>query len=809
MKDKNFVNHLYLKIEPKKSSSVQLYLVSRSADLQDAIRQIFIDELGFGQVPNYFDIDTTKEVRFCGANLKNSGAVQTLENDSYHIKTTEKGGLYVKYNSYYGDQRSGCFIVDVNNTTGNDYLKRKQCSFFPLGLRYKKRYAEGNWNTENLVVPAYDLDGNEQSYQTIQPNGRKMNAKGKALKGNFFPVYHGDWRTGQIIYLAEGLATAISIYEATNQPCLVVFGTGGFLAVIRAIKTRYPELEERLVWAGDNDALAVRIPQYIAGSKLRYVLPYLPAFNKSIPTENKGNDFNDLFVCCGAEETKRQLENLIQAESIAPNNKLARFIQRAPSQPPSQPRKSQKQVEADEAGELVVTGEIKIKDCYLMVNQNALYYKEQRDIVVYDNMAATKPYFAYYHENRIQSVVFKKTRPAHETFVEKGARFYNAYASSEKGPGCPEKGKIIHAFVVSTFPHSYEYLEQFSACLLQDPEVLLNRYPVLVGPQGTGKSSYATLLSKLLGIEYCHDTMASTIAGRFGGPELSNKMLVVGNELNIDLLKKEGTYDNFNHRVGDKRISAEKKGRDEVQETRTANYIFTSNHTTQVAKYINERRLRWVASRSTPPKNQSIFDKIYHLFEDQEAIDGYRNNYIKKVDFSISDLRNPHNGLEDALRLAEHGSDNYLNFINSININDFGSIALDDLAAFANANDSNFKNLLSSDDSRQRNALNTFKNRIKNIMISRGWDVMQVRHNGRRRSLINPKVARYTHMANNPTIPCNALQLKFIYNMHEKIADTEDDFELEYLKRLTIMDRELYVERVIKEYEDNFGPLKT
>ena len=99
--------------------------------------------------------------------------------------------------------------------TDNFYIQRK-------GLRssYGAKASGGA-----LVLPLYDRDGKICSLQYISESGKKYQPGGK-VKGCYWCVGEGAPR-----FLAEGFATAASVYEATGKPCLVAFSAGNLKAV--------------------------------------------------------------------------------------------------------------------------------------------------------------------------------------------------------------------------------------------------------------------------------------------------------------------------------------------------------------------------------------------------------------------------------------------------------------------------------------------------------------------------------------------------------------------------------------------------
>lgn len=101
-------------------------------------------------------------------------------------------------------------------TTDNFYIKKKQ-----LHGTYGARA-----NGKDLVLPLMDMDGRICSLQTInEEKGKRYWTNGKT-KGCFWMIGEGD-----PVYMAEGFATAASVYEATGKPCIVAFSAGNLKPV--------------------------------------------------------------------------------------------------------------------------------------------------------------------------------------------------------------------------------------------------------------------------------------------------------------------------------------------------------------------------------------------------------------------------------------------------------------------------------------------------------------------------------------------------------------------------------------------------
>jgi len=112
-----------------------------------------------------------------------------------------------------------------------------------------------------ILVPARDIDGQLWSVQTINHDGTKRFQK-NARKVGLMHVVDPKGRIGEkpvksqvlgkgTIIIAEGYATAASVFEATKQPTVAAFDAGNLKPVAEAIRAKYPDA--KIVIAADND----------------------------------------------------------------------------------------------------------------------------------------------------------------------------------------------------------------------------------------------------------------------------------------------------------------------------------------------------------------------------------------------------------------------------------------------------------------------------------------------------------------------------------------------------------------------------
>jgi len=118
-----------------------------------------------------------------------------------------------------------------------------------------------------------------------------------------------------LIYLCEGVATALSILLAKPESLVIVaYDCGNLKQVTQNILIKYHS--KKVVIAGDNDLTK---PRNIGKEKAEEVAKefslevVLPSFKD---VSDKSSDFNDLYQLEGIEEVKRQLSNLTSSDDL-------------------------------------------------------------------------------------------------------------------------------------------------------------------------------------------------------------------------------------------------------------------------------------------------------------------------------------------------------------------------------------------------------------------------------------------------------------------------------------------------------------
>ena len=101
-----------------------------------------------------------------------------------------------------------------------------------------------------LVVPLYDADGTLASLQYIDHAGGKLYHPGGQTGGKFWMV--GATDAPGTIYMAEGFATAATIHEHTDRPCVVSYSASNLVAATQAMRERFGVTQD-IVIVADHD----------------------------------------------------------------------------------------------------------------------------------------------------------------------------------------------------------------------------------------------------------------------------------------------------------------------------------------------------------------------------------------------------------------------------------------------------------------------------------------------------------------------------------------------------------------------------
>lgn len=139
------------------------------------------------------------------------------------------------------DTAEAIWVSGMGASPDHPYLARKG-----VGVHGTRVTGDGR-----LIAPLYTADGKIASLQYIDADGNKLYHSGGQTGGCFWMV--GTMDEPGTLYIAEGFATAATIHEITNRPCIVAYSASNLVPVTGSMRERYGSMQE-LVIVADNDA---------------------------------------------------------------------------------------------------------------------------------------------------------------------------------------------------------------------------------------------------------------------------------------------------------------------------------------------------------------------------------------------------------------------------------------------------------------------------------------------------------------------------------------------------------------------------
>jgi hypothetical protein len=120
-------------------------------------------------------------------------------------------------------------------------------------------------------------------------------------------------------------------------------------------------------------------------------------------------------------------------------------------------------------------------------------------------------------------------------------------------------------------------LREWMAWLVQHPEQRIGWAPVLVGPEGCGKSLIVKALVACLGRKYVSEVGPSAFTDNFNNHS-EGKLLVVGEEIRVSGQNRYQILDSLKTRITNDFIDVRAMRQDRRTILNTASYLFCSNH---------------------------------------------------------------------------------------------------------------------------------------------------------------------------------------------------------------------------------------
>ena len=188
-------------------------------------------------------------------------------------------------------------------------------------------------DNDNLIIPV--LYENEiVNLQSINQDGGKRFLAGGQVQGAYAFIGKAEDVEKVGVVMAEGYATAASIYEATGKPVIIAFDAGNMVAVAERLAQNLPQ-NVPVVVAVDNDASQTGIKKArqavaLLGDRATAIQPeftmtQIQQYQKGKGVDEKGrpplpSDFNDLHQLAGLEAVRQTFKegiNLVPKPDIS------------------------------------------------------------------------------------------------------------------------------------------------------------------------------------------------------------------------------------------------------------------------------------------------------------------------------------------------------------------------------------------------------------------------------------------------------------------------------------------------------------
>lgn len=196
----------------------------------------------------------------------------------------------------------------------HSYFKNKQV-IACTGLRYGTYEFD---NQPSILIPFKNVNGQLRAIGYIKEDHTKPFAKGSKTSGAFFVVNNQDHVQAKKAYIAEGLATALTIHKAIkfDEPNSIVISCGSLgnmLPTIKSLRLKYKNI--KLIACPDQGEAGRTVTQKILQQNISNLKIIMPKFD-GLQANDKDTDFNDLQNLVGIETVKQQLQdNMPQVQS--------------------------------------------------------------------------------------------------------------------------------------------------------------------------------------------------------------------------------------------------------------------------------------------------------------------------------------------------------------------------------------------------------------------------------------------------------------------------------------------------------------
>lgn len=470
----------------------------------------------------------------------------------------------------------------------SEYLKRKGVQAH--GVRFSPQGA--------MVIPMLDVAGRIHGLQIIrgkQPAGTKRKLDKEfwpsgLIKKHHFHLLGMVGMVTPIILVAEGYATAASLFEATGLPVAVAFDAGNLGPVATALRARYKKAQ--ILICADDDAFSDGNPGVTCASAAAlgvggaYAAPrFADDAARRAAFEAKGTkitDFNDLHLAEGLHVVRIQIEARL--------TELGWRMQaaRAASRPQGEG------VEKDPLKPIETVDEL-LDRFALVYGQGGSVFDHQEHIMLAlsdmrDACLRREVHRAWceHPDKQIVRVSEVGFDPA-GTDTEVKCNLWAGWPTTPKAGKCDHLLDLLRYMCAGETKSEelYQWVLKWIAYPIQHPGAKMKTTLVIHGPQGTGKNMFFEALMAIYG-RYGRVIDQSAIEDKFND-WASGKLFLIADEVvaRSDLYHVKNKLKAF---ITGEWIRINPKNRAAYDERNHVNMVFLSNEAMPVVLEEDDRR---------------------------------------------------------------------------------------------------------------------------------------------------------------------------------------------------------------------------
>lgn len=512
----------------------------------------------------------------------------------------------------------------------NDYFQAKQIQAH--GLRFTD---EGT-----ALIPMCDVAGRIRSLQYIYDSHSEF-VKSKKRNKDF---HYGGGKKGfhhliggipsTVLLVAEGYATAATLYEATNLPVAVCFDAGNIAPVVEAFRKRYWHKINILICA-DNDDLAncteckavVNLTENVeicpscarphkrinAGVKAAHetaflhnaavIIPEFPnkieRLNKFLSDKTKLTDFNDLQLLHGLHTVRTQVEYFLEQKKWKLKNEIE----------PHNPNELLKPINTVDE----------------LVNRYSLIYP--LDKMVFDHyesvlvplasmreMVMGRDVYKHWQEHPGKRIIRERNLGFDPTGKDKNilANLFTGFEVTPKQGNCENIVDLLHHLCGGMTPQGVEnfrWIMKWLAYPLQNQGAKMKTAVVVHGGQGVGKNLFFEIIKDIYG-KYGGIIGQSELESQYN-QWASHKLFLVADEIATNQEKHQVKNKLKSLITGDWQ-NIRPLYMNSYTERNHLNMVFLSNDRVPVILEQDDRRhmVVWVTEKPSPDFFEDIYAEI-------------------------------------------------------------------------------------------------------------------------------------------------------------------------------------------------------